>query len=103
MFSPACDCDPDGSDNGGVCDSHDDPALRTIAGQCRCKGHVEGSRCDKCKPGFYGLSADNPQGCRRKCGGRQIEIETKNESSYERLTLTMDGSEQKVFLNICFA
>ncbi|XP_031421826.1 laminin subunit beta-2 isoform X1 [Clupea harengus] len=60
----ACDCDPDGSDNGGVCDSHDDPALRTIAGQCRCKGHVEGSRCDKCKPGFYGLSADNPQGCR---------------------------------------
>ncbi|XP_062396598.1 laminin subunit beta-2 isoform X1 [Sardina pilchardus] len=60
----ACDCDPDGSENGGVCDSHDEPSLRMMAGQCRCKDHVEGLRCDKCKAGFYGLSADNPQGCR---------------------------------------
>ncbi|XP_051777109.1 laminin subunit beta-2 isoform X3 [Erpetoichthys calabaricus] len=59
----ACDCDPDGSLNGGICDSHDDPTLRMIAGQCRCKEHVEGQRCDKCKSGYFGLSAENPKGC----------------------------------------
>lgn len=62
----ACDCDPDGSQNGGMCDSHTDPSLGTVGGQCRCKANVEGPRCDKCKPGFFGLSADNPQGCQRE-------------------------------------
>uniref|UniRef100_A0A7N6BZT2 Laminin, beta 2 (laminin S) n=1 Tax=Anabas testudineus TaxID=64144 RepID=A0A7N6BZT2_ANATE len=59
----ACDCDPDGSQNGGMCDSHTDPSLGMVGGQCRCKANVEGPRCDKCKAGFFGLSADNPQGC----------------------------------------
>ncbi|MGH0140402.1 UNVERIFIED_CONTAM: hypothetical protein FKN15_011079 [Acipenser sinensis] len=59
----ACDCDPDGSLNGGICDGHDDPTQGMIAGQCRCKDHVEGPRCDKCKSGFFGLSSDNPKGC----------------------------------------
>lgn len=62
----ACDCDPDGSQNGGMCDSHTDPSLGMVGGQCRCKANVEGPRCDKCKTGFFGLSADNPQGCQRK-------------------------------------
>lgn len=62
----ACDCDPDGSQNGGMCDSHTDPSLGTVGGQCRCKANVEGPRCDKCKTGFFGLSADNPQGCQRE-------------------------------------
>ncbi|XP_078517952.1 laminin subunit beta-2 isoform X1 [Lissotriton helveticus] len=61
----ACDCDPDGSLNGGLCDSQDNPILGFIAGQCRCKDHVEGPRCDTCKAGFFGLSADNLQGCQR--------------------------------------
>ncbi|ETE64464.1 Laminin subunit beta-1, partial [Ophiophagus hannah] len=61
----ACDCDPDGTLDGGVCDTHDDPMLGLIAGQCRCKQHVEGARCDKCKSGFSGLSAENPQGCQQ--------------------------------------
>ncbi|NXQ61933.1 LAMB2 protein, partial [Anthoscopus minutus] len=61
----ACDCDPEGSLDGGLCDSADDPARGLIAGQCRCKEHVAGPRCDHCKPGFFGLSTDNPQGCQR--------------------------------------
>uniref|UniRef100_A0A8C2XN41 Laminin, beta 2 (laminin S) n=1 Tax=Cyclopterus lumpus TaxID=8103 RepID=A0A8C2XN41_CYCLU len=59
----ACDCDPDGSQNGGMCDSHTDPSLGMVGGQCRCKANVEGPRCDKCKTGFFGLSPHNPQGC----------------------------------------
>ncbi|XP_073447913.1 laminin subunit beta-2 isoform X4 [Aquarana catesbeiana] len=61
----ACDCDPDGSLNGGLCDAQDDPILGLIAGQCRCKDFVEGPRCDRCKSGFFSLSTGNFQGCRR--------------------------------------
>lgn len=63
---PACDCDPDGSQDGGTCDSHTDSALGLVAGRCRCKLNVGGARCDRCKTGFFGLSADDPQGCQRE-------------------------------------
>lgn len=62
----ACNCDSDGSVNGGVCDGYDDPTVGMIAGQCRCKENVEGHRCDRCKSGFFGLSASDPQGCQRE-------------------------------------
>uniref|UniRef100_A0A3Q2YST7 Laminin, beta 2 (laminin S) n=1 Tax=Hippocampus comes TaxID=109280 RepID=A0A3Q2YST7_HIPCM len=65
-----CDCDPEGSENGGMCDSHTAPTLGMVAGQCRCKANVEGQRCDKCRTGYFGLSADNPQGCQCRCDHR---------------------------------
>uniref|UniRef100_A0A8C2UPT0 Laminin subunit beta-3 n=2 Tax=Chinchilla lanigera TaxID=34839 RepID=A0A8C2UPT0_CHILA len=52
-----CECDPDGAVPGAPCDP--------VTGQCVCKEHVQGERCDLCKPGFTGLTHTNPQGCHR--------------------------------------
>lgn len=67
LWPPACDCDPVGSLEGGVCDSHTDLDMRMIAGQCRCKANVKGTRCDDCKEGYFGLSQNDPLGCQRTC------------------------------------
>ncbi|XP_028303311.1 laminin subunit beta-3 isoform X2 [Gouania willdenowi] len=53
-----CVCDADGSLNGGRCDE--------VTGSCLCKVNVEGLHCDRCRRGFYGLSASNTLGC-TKC------------------------------------
>ncbi|XP_069317964.1 laminin subunit beta-4 [Eulemur rufifrons] len=58
-----CECDPDGTISGGICVSHSDPAVGSVAGQCLCKENVEGANCDQCKPNHYGLSATDPLGC----------------------------------------
>ncbi|KAM9759319.1 laminin subunit beta-3 [Menidia menidia] len=53
-----CSCSAEGALDGGRCEDS--------SGSCRCKENVEGPRCDRCKRGFYGLSAANPLGC-SKC------------------------------------
>ncbi|XP_010215160.1 PREDICTED: laminin subunit beta-3 [Tinamus guttatus] len=52
-----CECDPDGTVPGSVCDH--------LTGRCVCKDNVQGERCHLCKPGFTQLANANPQGCRR--------------------------------------
>uniref|UniRef100_A0A8C9EGX9 Laminin subunit beta 3 n=1 Tax=Pavo cristatus TaxID=9049 RepID=A0A8C9EGX9_PAVCR len=54
---PACECDPDGTVPGSVCDP--------LSGRCICKENVQGERCHLCKPGFAQLAHANPLGCRR--------------------------------------
>uniref|UniRef100_A0A8B9N1S4 Laminin subunit beta 4 n=1 Tax=Accipiter nisus TaxID=211598 RepID=A0A8B9N1S4_9AVES len=58
-----CNCDPEGTLHNGMCESHTDPALGTVAGRCPCKENVEGVRCDKCRENYYGLSSSDPLGC----------------------------------------
>ncbi|KAI1890736.1 hypothetical protein AGOR_G00156700 [Albula goreensis] len=53
-----CQCSVEGAESGAQCDE--------TTGECRCKANVEGPRCDRCKSGYYGLSAANPLGC-TKC------------------------------------
>lgn len=38
-----------------------DPSI--VAGQCSCKIYAAGRQCDKCKDGYYHLTAANPEGC----------------------------------------
>uniref|UniRef100_A0A8C3JMH8 Laminin subunit alpha 3 n=1 Tax=Calidris pygmaea TaxID=425635 RepID=A0A8C3JMH8_9CHAR len=44
------ECDPSGS-----VDSH--------SGYCQCLQHVEGPTCSKCKPLYWNLAKENPEGC----------------------------------------
>ena len=37
--------------------------LLKVGGQCPCKRNAAGQKCDSCKPGFFSLSEDNPDGC----------------------------------------
>nr|DBA31295.1 TPA: hypothetical protein GDO54_007168 [Pyxicephalus adspersus] len=66
-----CDCDPDGTHGGGLCEGHTNRGLGIIAGTCLCKQNVEGIRCERCKPGYFGISADNFLGC-QYCGCNQF-------------------------------
>ncbi|KFV61349.1 Laminin subunit beta-3, partial [Dryobates pubescens] len=52
-----CECDPDGTVPGSVCDP--------LSGRCVCKENVQGDRCHLCKPGFAQLDNANPMGCHR--------------------------------------
>lgn len=62
----ACDCDPTGSLDEGMCDSRTDTLSGLVAGRCHCKKNVDGRRCDRCKNGFWNFQAENPDGCEGK-------------------------------------
>ena len=34
-----------------------------VPGDCVCKANVTGSKCERCKVGFYELDASKPSGC----------------------------------------
>lgn len=68
MF-PACECDPDGTVPGSICDP--------LTGRCVCKENVQGERCHLCKPGFAQLAHANPMGCRSEYTPRQPLLPTR--------------------------
>ncbi|XP_006890633.1 PREDICTED: usherin [Elephantulus edwardii] len=52
-----CNCDKVGTRNNSlICDK--------MGGQCNCKRHASGRRCDQCQDGFYNLQELDPEGCR---------------------------------------
>lgn len=38
-----------------------------ITGQCICKRHATGIKCDQCADGFYNMQSNNHVGCQRIC------------------------------------
>ena len=53
-----------GGVSGGECEGKNDPEAGLLAGRCICKTNVQGQRCDSCKPGFWNLRRDDPDGCK---------------------------------------
>ncbi|XP_052832935.1 basement membrane-specific heparan sulfate proteoglycan core protein isoform X4 [Octopus bimaculoides] len=51
----SCMCDPRGTVQNTQCDAN--------TKQCRCKAFVQRTKCNACKPNYFYLSEDNPQGC----------------------------------------
>lgn len=62
-FRIACDCDPRGALDEGICDSITDDEFVIEAGACHCKANVKGRRCDTCREGFWNLDPNNSDGC----------------------------------------
>ncbi|XP_020802671.1 basement membrane-specific heparan sulfate proteoglycan core protein isoform X7 [Drosophila serrata] len=78
------DCEPDngyppprppagpGNQTLGECDRwcHSDGTQACRNSYCQCKPNVIGDQCDQCRPGTYGLSGRNPDGCKEcYCSG----------------------------------
>ncbi|CAJ0952788.1 unnamed protein product, partial [Mesorhabditis belari] len=59
----ACQCDKIGSLYDGICEGEQDESRGLVAGKCYCKKNVDGSRCDRCKNGFWNLTDENQDGC----------------------------------------
>ena len=57
-----CQCNPEGTVTGNVCVKKTNEN-GDVAGFCQCKQHVTGKYCDRCKPGYYNLDPNNPDGC----------------------------------------
>ncbi|KAG8510842.1 Laminin subunit alpha-2, partial [Galemys pyrenaicus] len=58
-----CECFLPGTD-ASTCDAETKQCFCSDqTGQCTCKVNVEGVHCDRCRPGKFGLDAQNPLGC----------------------------------------
>uniref|UniRef100_A0AC34QSC3 Laminin subunit alpha-2 n=1 Tax=Panagrolaimus sp. JU765 TaxID=591449 RepID=A0AC34QSC3_9BILA len=55
-----CNCDLNGTD---PLECRDDTCLCSNDGQCKCKQHVTGLKCDQCDSNSFSLDKYNPKGC----------------------------------------
>uniref|UniRef100_UPI00358F08DF basement membrane-specific heparan sulfate proteoglycan core protein isoform X2 n=1 Tax=Myxine glutinosa TaxID=7769 RepID=UPI00358F08DF len=75
------------------CDSSGSLYPQAISGQCICKPGVVGARCDECSPGYFHLSAANPNGCLHCfCLGHSNECTS---SLWYRSLLQVDFDQQQ--------
>ena len=58
-------------------------------GSCRCLANVEGAVCDRCKPLYWKLSTENPEGC---TGRRPAALSRQQEGSSFRGFKERDAS-----------
>ena len=47
-------------------------------GDCYCKANVMGKQCNMCMPGYYNLSAQNPDGCQGIVLANDVSIPPTN-------------------------
>uniref|UniRef100_A0A3Q3B8L8 Usher syndrome 2A (autosomal recessive, mild) n=1 Tax=Kryptolebias marmoratus TaxID=37003 RepID=A0A3Q3B8L8_KRYMA len=76
-----CNCNTAGTVNGNT-------MCTQVGGQCQCKATVTGRQCADCLPGWFGLSASNPNGCMPcNCSGLGvIQTSTRAVSSCNQRT-----------------
>ena len=79
-----CECNPIGSfDSPPLCDP--------ISGFCRCKENVESRNCDRPKPGFFNLAAENMHGALPcYCYGHSSQCDSA--TGYFMHNLTLKGN-----------
>ncbi|XP_041563042.1 basement membrane-specific heparan sulfate proteoglycan core protein isoform X19 [Drosophila elegans] len=63
------------------CDSHGTYACRD--NYCQCKTNVIGDQCNECRPGTYGLSPENPDGC-KECYCSGVSNQCRSASLYRQ-------------------
>ncbi|XP_043520195.1 basement membrane-specific heparan sulfate proteoglycan core protein isoform X7 [Frieseomelitta varia] len=59
----ADDCRNSGSPTPCFCSEEGSRSRYCVGDRCDCKRNVEGPQCNRCRPGTFGLSAENPDGC----------------------------------------
>nr|XP_036676267.1 basement membrane-specific heparan sulfate proteoglycan core protein isoform X28 [Drosophila suzukii] len=70
------------ADCAAICQPEGTYACR--GSECQCKRNVYGDRCDQCRPGTYGLSAQNPEGC-KECYCSGLTTQCRSASLYRQL------------------
>uniref|UniRef100_A0A3B4Z2A9 Basement membrane-specific heparan sulfate proteoglycan core protein n=1 Tax=Stegastes partitus TaxID=144197 RepID=A0A3B4Z2A9_9TELE len=86
----ACGCDMAGTDETfcnttlGECDCGH-------TGECVCKAGVSGRRCEECVAGWFGLSAENPDGC-SQCFCSGLSRDCEEQGGLTRVPITLARS-----------
>ncbi|KAK7106671.1 hypothetical protein V1264_017899 [Littorina saxatilis] len=90
-----CNCSLAGSTNNTECDH--------VTGQCPCKQHVTGQRCDGCVQGATSLSHTNPLGCTNPSDAASSTEPTDkdevNTDANNNATTTITNNDTTIIIN----
>lgn len=51
-----------------------------VQGSCQCLPNVEGTLCNRCKPLYWNLAAENPRGCVGECNEDDVHLNVQEVS-----------------------